>query len=212
MIDKLPMDNLYKFMVILGIIMMTLPFTLYPTIQKYDIKLLDIKYKINEHNTQVRELEEKARKMLNEFKNLKTDEISINNKIKTMEEAIENSIEKRYEVDGIKKDILGIKKSTENIKELRKRFEGVKEKNEVISLEEKKFLLSANEIENLLTFEKKELEEYIIETRYISKIKIISFVFPWVGFFISIGGGLLWYFKTQKYLDVMIKKESQRTE
>lgn len=158
MIDKLPMDNLYKFIVIAGMLLLTLPFTLYPVIQKYDIENYELIRKLEKLNDSMDEIIKSENEIHKEIKNN-----NYFNKKKTIEDLKVLELLERY-----LKDI-------KNLKEKEKEVEG--------------------------------LGKFLVETKYIKIIKTIAIISPILGLLLIGCGSILWYNKTQKWQDKLLRKE-----
>ena len=194
MIEKLPMDNLYKFMVILGIIMMVLPFTLYPIIQKYDVKIIEVNTYISELNTENTTIKKQGDAL-----------VAKNSELMKSLATLETDIAK---FEGLKKWAVEEEKKYEEFKKLWGK-EKLEEQN--IEIEIQSIQSKISEFEDKIAIVKKEgalLEAGLKEQ---VSMRLVASWFPWLGFGISILGIFYWYNKTQKHLDKIIEKEAQRT-
>lgn len=194
MIEKLPMDNLYKFMVILGIIMMVLPFTLYPIIQKYDVKIIEVNTYISELNTENTTIKKQGDAL-----------VAKNSELMKSLATLETDIAK---FEGLKKWAVEEEKKYEEFKKLwgKEKLEKQNIEIEIQSIQSK-----ISEFEDKIAIVKKEgalLEAGLKEQ---VSMRLVASWFPWLGFGISILGIFYWYNKTQKHLDKIIEKEAQRT-
>ena len=171
-IKDLPTDNLYKFMAIFGMLLIILPFLVFPTIQNYKYRIIDLTTKAALKDNELKELEKIVKQV--------EDKTSQLNK----EEHIKN-YENKFEVIKFRE----VKKVEKTLKEVFKKIE-------------------IGEIESINL--NNELKKVVADFNYFAILIYIIKVFPIIGFIISIIGFYLWYNKNQKYLDIIIKKESEK--
>lgn len=171
-IKDLPTDNLYKFMAIFGMLLIILPFLVFPTIQNYKYRIIDLTTKAALKDNELKELE----KIVKEVED-KTSQLNKEEHIKNYEN--EFDVNKSREVNEVEKTVKDVFKKIE-----------------------------IGEIESINL--NNELKKVVADFNYFAILIYIIKVFPIIGFIISIIGFYLWYNKNQKYLDIIIKKESEK--
>ena len=171
-IKDLPTDNLYKFMAIFGMLLIILPFLLFPTIQNYKYRIIDLTTKAALKDNELKELEKIVKQVED-----KTSQLNKEEHIKNYEN--EFDVNKSREVNEVEKTVKDVFKKIE-----------------------------IGEIESINL--NNELKKVVADFNYFAILIYIIKVFPIIGFIISIIGFYLWYNKNQKYLDIIIKKESEK--
>lgn len=171
-IKDLPTDNLYKFMAIFGMLLIILPFLVFPTIQNYKYRIIDLTTKAALKDNELKELEKIVKQVED-----KTSQLNKEEHIKNYEN--EFDVNKSREVNEVEKTVKDIFKKIE-----------------------------IGEIESINL--NNELKKVVADFNYFAILIYIIKVFPIIGFIISIIGFYLWYNKNQKYLDIIIKKESEK--
>ena len=171
-IKDLPTDNLYKFIAIFGMLLIILPFLVFPTIQNYKYRIIDLTTKAALKDNELKELEKIVKQVED-----KTSQLNKEEHIKNYEN--EFDVNKSREVNDVEK----------NVKDVFKKIE-------------------IGEIESINL--NNELKKVVADFNYFAILIYIIKVFPIIGFIISIIGFYLWYNKNQKYLDIIIKKESEK--
>ena len=171
-IKDLPTDNLYKFMAIFGMLLIVLPFLVFPTIQNYKYRIIDLTTKAALKDNELKELEKIVKQVED-----KTSQLNKEEHIKNYEN--EFDVNKSREVNEVEKTVKDVFKKIE-----------------------------IGEIESINL--NNELKKVVADFNYFAILIYIIKVFPIIGFIISIIGFYLWYNKNQKYLDIIIKKESEK--
>ena len=171
-IKDLPTDNLYKFMAIFGMLLIILPFLVFPTIQNYKYRIIDLTTKAALKDNELKELEKIVKQVEDKTRQLNKEE-----HIKNYEN--EFDVNKSREVNEVEKTVKDVFKKIE-----------------------------IGEIESINL--NNELKKVVADFNYFAILIYIIKVFPIIGFIISIIGFYLWYNKNQKYLDIIIKKESEK--
>ena len=171
-IKNLPTDNLYKFMAIFGMLLIILPFLVFPTIQNYKYRIIDLTTKAALKDNELKELEKIVKQVED-----KTSQLNKEEHIKNYEN--EFDVNKSREVNEVEKTVKDVFKKIE-----------------------------IGEIESINL--NNELKKVVADFNYFAILIYIIKVFPIIGFIISIIGFYLWYNKNQKYLDIIIKKESEK--
>ena len=171
-IKDLPTDNLYKFMAIFGMLLIILPFLVFPTIQNYKYRIIDLTTKAALKDNELKELEKIVKQVED-----KTSQLNKEEHIKNYEN--EFDVNKSREVNEVEKTVKDVFKKIE-----------------------------IGEIESINL--NNELKKIVADFNYFAILIYIIKVFPIIGFIISIIGFYLWYNKNQKYLDIIIKKESEK--
>lgn len=171
-IKDLPTDNLYKFMAIFGMLLIILPFLVFPTIQNYKYRIIDLTTKAALKDNELEELEKIVKQVED-----KTSQLNKEEHIKNYEN--EFDVNKSREVNEVEKTVKDVFKKIE-----------------------------IGEIESINL--NNELKKVVADFNYFAILIYIIKVFPIIGFIISIIGFYLWYNKNQKYLDIIIKKESEK--
>ena len=171
-IKDLPTDNLYKFMAIFGMLLIILPFLVFPTIQNYKYRIIDLTTKAALKDNELKELEKNVKHVED-----KTSQLNKEEHIKNYEN--EFDVNKSREVNEVEKTVKDVFKKIE-----------------------------IGEIESINL--NNELKKVVADFNYFAILIYIIKVFPIIGFIISIIGFYLWYNKNQKYLDIIIKKESEK--
>ncbi|MBP6408790.1 MAG: hypothetical protein KBE24_01960 [Fusobacteriaceae bacterium] len=171
-IKDLPTDNLYKFMAIFGMLLIILPFLVFPTIQNYKYRIIDLTTKAALKDNELKELEKIVKQVED-----KTSQLNKEEHIKNYEN--EFDVNKSREVNEVEKTVKDVFKKIE-----------------------------IGEIESINL--NNELKKVVADFNYFAILIYIIKVFPIIGFIISIIGFYLWYNKNQKYLDIIIKKESEK--
>ena len=171
-IKDLPTDNLYKFMAIFVMLLIILPFLVFPTIQNYKYRIIDLTTKAALKDNELKELEKIVKQVED-----KTSQLNKEEHIKNYEN--EFDVNKSREVNEVEKTVKDVFKKIE-----------------------------IGEIESINL--NNELKKVVADFNYFAILIYIIKVFPIIGFIISIIGFYLWYNKNQKYLDIIIKKESEK--
>ena len=171
-IKDLPTDNLYKFMAIFGMLLIILPFLVFPTIQNYKYRIIDLTTKAALKDNELKELEKIVKQVED-----KTSQLNKEEHIKNYEN--EFDVNKSREVNEVEKTVKDVFKKIE-----------------------------IGEIESINL--NNELKKVVADFNYFAILIYIIKVFPIIGFIIRIIGFFLWYNKNQKYLDIIIKKESEK--
>ena len=171
-IKDLPTDNLYKFMAIFGMLLIILPFLVFPTIQNYKYRIIDLTTKAALKDNELKELEKIVKQVED-----KTSQLNKEEHIKNYEN--EFDVNKSREVNEVEKTVKDVFKKIE-----------------------------IGEIESINL--NNELKKVVADFNYFAILIYIIKVFPIIGFIISIIGFYLWYNKNQKYLDIIIKEESEK--
>ncbi len=105
-IKDLPTDNLYKFMAIFGMLLIILPFLVFPTIQNYKYRIIDLTTKAALKDNELKELEKIVKQVED-----KTSQLNKEEHIKNYEN--EFDVNKSREVNEVEKTVKDVFKKIE---------------------------------------------------------------------------------------------------
>ncbi len=208
----LKIDNLYKFISILGIILFIAPSILGNRLEKLQIEALKLQ-------SESKIVKESAKSLNNKVKKFEKDFIKIENKIKISHINLYKLCEEKYKLLSKQKENISLlekKLIDKKLKDLNKRINSIIQKNRK-NFDIMNYYNSQNNENYKSAIEKQKLAENLLIKAKTTEIELNNYmkdlykeeISKIIGIALIILGVILWYFKIQIYIDKEIKSQSK---